>query len=175
MKHLEILIILILILLISCKESPSENEKIVGNGRLDINGSIDSVNIGDLPERVIQLWGEPTYWIDGDFDGFGYGYDFGQVTFWKIPVDSIYTVTFIQLNSNYEGETLEGIGMGSSRTDVLDYLRPPDRITPVESDSSLSFVATYLIDTDDQYYGTMFLFFFDENELLYKIDMNYHQ
>jgi hypothetical protein len=175
MKYAKILLTLFLALHISCKESPSENEKIVGNGQLNINGSIDSVKIGDLPERVIELLGEPTSWIDGDFDGFGYGYDFGQVTFWKIPVDTIYTATFIHINSNYEGETIDGIGMGSTRTDVLKYIRPPDKMSPVDGDSSLSFVDSYIIDKNENYFGTRFLFFYDGNEMLYRIEMSYYQ
>lgn len=174
MKYAEIIFTLILALHISCKDSPSETEKILGNGRLNINGSIDSVKIGDLPERVKELLGEPQYWIEGDFDGFGYGYDFGRVTFMKIPVDSIYKATFISLNNNYEGETIEGMGIGSKRTDVLNFIRPPDKAGQVQSDSSLSYIDSYIINQNENYYSTIFFFFYDGNEILFKIDMNYY-
>jgi hypothetical protein len=106
--------------------------------RIVLGESIDGVVLGDTYDRVIKLHGEPTGFsiIDGLFRGW-YGLYYytspvnnrGALGVWVVSADlnpAIQDhVDILIVEPPYEGRTREGIGIGSTRADVLRALGPP--------------------------------------------------
>lgn len=169
----DISIWILILLLVGCDRLPSENEIRFGNGQLNMLGSINGLKIGDTPQKVKELLGEPTYFSEGDYDGFGYGYEFGHIAFMRIPIDTLYTITFFDVNNKYDGETINGFGIGSLRNDVLRNIRPPDKKAKISFNPNLSYIDTYYNTGSENYYGCLFNFYYDQNEKLDKISLVY--
>lgn len=139
MKKLISVIILTVAVFYSCKDSIVENEDI-NVGRINFQeGTIDGVKTGDDTTAVIKLLGKPDGIGMGDFDGFDYRYDdknypakevliitFTNKTLNQHPGD--YRVSSVDVLNSYTGKSKEGIGLGTSRSEVISKLGSPTTI-----------------------------------------------
>ena len=136
MKTILNLLVIAMVILVSCKDSIVENED-KNVGRINFHeGTIDGVKTGDDTTAVIKLLGKP-HWIGlGDFDGFDFNYEDKQkpgmeiirVTFFNATLNQHpgdYRVTDISVLNSYSGKSKEGIGLGTTRSEVISKLGLP--------------------------------------------------
>lgn len=128
MKALSLLLAIIPFLN-SCNDNvikPKEDSK----SKIIIGESIESVKIGDDSLTVINKLGTPTRILDGDFNGFIYAYEEGDLkyTFVFISNDASLSlgVISISVESPYQKKTEDGIGIDSKRDYVLQNIGLPD-------------------------------------------------
>lgn len=171
-----VLVQLIVMFGVSCNESPTNNDAEIGNGRIVLNGSIDGIKIGDDTLSVIQKLGRPDYFADLDLDAFVWGYKVDNTGSLEIgfvknyPITSIYSVFQLDARQGYEGKTIEGIGIGSSRDFVRSKLG--NECVAVQG-NNLNMDYYRKAKTPEGYLGTVFYFDYDENNYITTISMQY--
>lgn len=164
MKHTQILIVFVIMLLIlSCKDNPIEN---VEEPRIILGESIEGIHIGNDTTAVIKKLGRPDWIGLGDFDGFTYDYDNKKypgvpnltITFYNkiyglIPAE--YFVSGITAHSVYTGKSKEGIGIGTKKEFVKRILGEPEYIGANDD------WATYRFTRSNTLYDISFMFYYD--------------
>jgi hypothetical protein len=98
-------------------------------GRINVDEGIDGVQYGDDAARVTQKLGQPTRIGYGDFPGIILEYAEGRFATMNLtindPTATPSGVTSMSVSAPYLGRTIEGIGIGSARTSVLQLFRQP--------------------------------------------------
>lgn len=145
--------------------------------RLVVGYSIDGIKLGENDSTVLARLEKPDYYIEGDCDCYGIGFfkgkHMGLEVFFYRGYDYVkgFTVFSVTAKSwpggNYQGKTKEGLGIGSSRYEIIkvnelygsDYLvntngsgiyrKPPFGITDsffwIEYDQSNEIANIYLV------------------------------
>lgn len=131
------------LLLYSCNLVNSSSDDRGGVGIIVPGESIDGIKLGDSKEKVVELLGEPTTisWADG-FDRSWRGYHYlppGEkegsgfmVLFILEEGDALGPVDYLRAGEPYEGQTTEGIRIGSTVSEVIAAHGEPDHFSEVE-------------------------------------------
>ena len=139
MKKVIVVIILAIAFFYSCKDSIVENED-KNVGRINFQeGTIEGIKTGDDTTAVIKLLGKPDGIGMGDFDGYIYEYENKNypgiyiltVTFFNKTLNQHpgeYRVGGVSVLNSYSGKSKEGIGLGSSKTDVVKIFGNPQAV-----------------------------------------------
>ncbi len=115
---------LLLLLLGGCSLfSASEDDE----ARIIFGVSIDNVEIGDHAKAVRGKLGEPDEIVLGDFAGKIFSYTQGKYNGIQMMIhdDDEKGVLFVSIDPPYSGTTREGIGIGTSRSEVLEKFGQP--------------------------------------------------
>jgi len=161
MRHFTI--VSILALLVGCGQVADDPA-----ARIVVGESIEGLRIGDNSERVIRLFGEPdaTLFGDGNFAEFVYG-DRGMavlVAAGALDSESERKVARVEVEAPYDGTTIDGVGIGSSRSSVRSLLGQPS-----ETGMYAGFTTEIYPD------GETFFWFYYDDETLAKVAMkNYY-
>jgi len=127
-KNMKILtrtqLILFLFLLAGCNVINSDDQE---QSRIILGESIDGVKIGDNTKTVIDKLGQPDEILMGDFAGYIYNYKNGIHAGLGVSILSEQGkgVSSIGISKPYSGKTISGIGIGSSRENVIQLLGKP--------------------------------------------------
>lgn len=176
MKHTQILIVFVIMLLIlSCKDNPIEN---VEEPRIILGESIEGIHIGDDTTAVIKKLGRPDWTRIGDYDGFSYEYEnknfpglsILSVTFFNriyglSPAD--YRVAVMTVLNSYNGKSKEGIGIGTKREFVKKILGEPKRISTDDAWEA------YFFTNVNSAYDIIFVFYYDSFKQVDSIVMSF--
>jgi hypothetical protein len=108
-------------------------------GRIVVNESIDGVKFGDDEVAVKQKLGEPSSIGIGDFPGVLYEYNAGKHAGMSIiiysPTATPSGVFSISVSSPYQGTTMDGVGLGTARSLILQTYGQPSMHSQEDSTS----------------------------------------
>jgi hypothetical protein len=100
------------------------------DARIVLGENIEGVDFGDSKEEVIQKLGEPDYTQPADLAGerFSYNTDGNIALEFTVSTDPAIGLGVIGMQAYpaYDGKTADGIGTGSSRSEVIEVLGQPD-------------------------------------------------
>ncbi|MFZ1288903.1 MAG: hypothetical protein WAR79_02345 [Melioribacteraceae bacterium] len=167
MKRLRIIIILFLVNILGCSETSPTEEKL-GNGRISLKGNIENITIGMDSLSVINKLGEPDYYGIADIiiENIILGYQIDENGSLEISlfndylVDSIFTVFQVKVRLEYLGTTENGIGIGSSKQEVIKFLGNE---------------ITYNVPKEYCEFNTRFIFSYNEQDIVDQIAMAYYR
>ncbi len=96
--------------------------------RIIFGKSIDGVEISDDTTTVIRKLGEPSGFAYPDYAGEIYLYVEDNFVFIEILISYIlpHGVMNLSISYPYSGKTVDGVGIGTPRSDALNALGPPD-------------------------------------------------
>jgi len=156
------------LLLWSCSETSITEETDIGNGRINLNGSIEGIEIGMDSSSVINILGKPDYEgiADIGIKNIILGYqtdehgDLMITLFDDFHVDSTFAVYGITVRLQYLGTSKNGLGIGSTKQDVL-------RLLNTET--------IYYVPEEKSNFNTMFLFSYNDQDRVQQISMDYYR
>lgn len=140
MKNITLVVLSIMLLTFicyGCKDTIVESEEV---GKINFQGgTIESIKTDDDTTAVLKLLGKPDWIGLGDIDGFSFCYEakllpgheelivfFVNKNYGKKPGD--YRVTSISVMNGYSGKSKEGIGIGSTKADVVKAIGLPSAV-----------------------------------------------
>lgn len=126
--------IVVILVIFGCKDSIVENEELARISFQD--GTIEGIKTDDDTTTVLKKLGKPAWVGLGDFDGFQFLYENKNqpgieiliVTFFNriyglTPPD--FRVTGVTVLNSYDGKSKEGLGIRTSRSEVISKLGNP--------------------------------------------------
>lgn len=120
-----------LLLLVGCDSLfDSDEDTLVEDARIVFGENIEGVQIGDDSLAVVQKLGTPSGIGIGDFEGWIFFYEEGDLNQTEITIFRENRLASGVINmcvySPYPGETKDGVGIGTSRNLALQKLGQPD-------------------------------------------------
>ncbi|MFZ1288905.1 MAG: hypothetical protein WAR79_02355, partial [Melioribacteraceae bacterium] len=164
----KIFIIIIISFIQSCSENNLIDEENIGNGRIDLNGSIENIIIGMDSLSVINKFGEPDYYGIADIiiENIILGYHTDkqgviEVTLFEdYVIDSVFAVFGVIVKKGYLGTAKNGLGIGSKREEVSNLLGTE---------------ISYDVPNGLSQFNTRFIFNYDEEDRVNQITMVYNK
>lgn len=140
----------------------------IGNGRINLNGSIEGIEIGMDYDTVVGKLGKPDYYGEADLAinniMLGYITDVNgrlEITLFEdYLIDSTFAVFGIFVRDQYLGSADNGIGMGSTKQDVIRLLNTD---------------ANYYVPEEQCEFNTRFYFYFNDQDRIDQIEMVYYR
>ncbi|KAB2848493.1 MAG: T9SS type A sorting domain-containing protein [Ignavibacterium sp.] len=135
----------------------------VEKARIIMYESIEGIRLGDDSLSVIEKLGEPSHIEYPNFNGYTLVYQRGAIGNVEIvrvdlyPVDSA-SVVAISVEGSYIGKTKEGVGLGTSRDEVISKIGYPDYY-----DQSLPPTDSYRKEVQPPLIQGQFLFYYDQD------------
>lgn len=163
-----IISILYLLLFCSCSETSLNEETDIGNSRINLNGRIENIVIGMDSISVINELGEPDYYgyAEIQINNIILGYNTDEdgaleiTLFEDFVVDSSFAVMGVRVRREYLGSAQNGLGIGSTKQEVL-------RLLNTET--------SYYVPEGLCNFNTVFLFSYDDKDKVDQISMDYYK